>query len=87
MNENQNTPGKSSEAARDTSKEFEMGKDKPTDDYYQVDHPKKDFVSSIGDGEMHNEGLVGNGDLADGETFSEGSTSEQDNAEWHDSEG
>ena len=87
MDKDQNTPGKASEAARDTSKGFESDKENMKDDYYSVDHPKKDFNSTIGDGEMHNEGLVGNGNIEGDDTFSEGSTPAQDNAEWHDSEG
>lgn len=87
MAKEQNTPGKTSEAAPDISNGFESNKDKVTDDYYSVDHPKKEFNSTIGDGEMHNEGLVGNGNVEGDDTFSEGSTPEQDNAEWHDSEG
>ena len=88
MEKEQNTPGKASEASPDINNGFESDKDKVTDDYYSVDDPKKkENNSTIGDGEMHNEGLVGNGSIADDDTFSEGSTPEQDNAEWHDSEG
>ena len=87
MDKDQNIHGKASEAARDSSKGFENDKDKVADDYYSVDHPKKEFNSTIGDGKMHNEGLLGEGNLANDDTFSEGSTSEQANAEWHDSEG
>ncbi len=87
MNEEQNTPGKAPEVAQDTRKEFESDKDKVADDYYSVDDPKKEVSTNIGDGEMHNEGLVGEGNIADEDKFSEGSTGEQDQAEWHDSEG
>ncbi len=87
MNDEQNTPGKDLETDKSTSAGLENDKDKAADDYYSVDDPKKEFSTTIGDGVMHNEGLVGDGKVDDEGTFSEGSTSEQDNAEFHDSEG
>lgn len=88
MDKDQNIPGNEPESARDTSEGFESDKDQVKDDYYSVDDPKKKtFNSTIGDGEMHNEGLMGSENTGGEDTFSEGSTSEQDNAEWHDSEG
>ena len=58
------------------------------DDYYAVDHVKKDVISSVGDGEMHNEGgLLGTGDInSDIQSSAELMTDEQDEAELHDSE-
>jgi hypothetical protein len=83
MNDEQSTPGNTSEDNK--------GLDNPgkgADDYYSVDDPKKSVSTTIGDGEMHNEGLVGDGSVPDDDgIFSEGSTNEQDEAENHDSEG
>jgi hypothetical protein len=87
MNDEQNIPGQASDAAEDASNQIEDNKDKPTDDYYAVDDPKKEYNTTIGDGEMHNEGLVGDGSVNADNTFSEGSTAIQDEAENHDSEG
>lgn len=57
------------------------------DEYYAVDHAKKDVISSIGDGEMHDEGLVGAGEITtDTQSSMERLTDEQDEAESHDSE-
>ena len=87
MNDETATPDHAAETAGETSKKNENLKDKVTDDYYAVDNPKKKFNTTIGDGEMHNEGLVGDGSANDDSTFSEGSTGIQDEAENHDSEG
>ena len=84
MMEEENTPN---ETGENISKGFDSDKDKGADDYYAVDNPKKTVITTIGDGEMHNEGLVGEGNISDDGTFSEGTTSEQDEAENHDSEG
>jgi hypothetical protein len=92
MNEEQSTPEKAAEAGEDTSKVFlgdsslqsekEFEKDKGQDDYYAVDDPKKGIITSIGDGEMRNEGTVGMGDIAEENPFSpEGMADEQDKAE------
>lgn len=90
MNEEQSSPGKASEAEQDTSKVFlgestlqskaEFENDKVNDDYYAVDSPKKDTITSIGDGEMRNEGTVGAGDIPDDENpfSSEGRDEEND---------
>lgn len=60
----------------------------PEDDYYVVDHSKKGVISTIGDGEMHNEGLVGAGEVTtDIQSSTERLSDEQDEAEFHDSEG
>ena len=60
----------------------------PQDDYYDVDYAKKEVLSTIGDGEMHNEGLVGTGEpTADIQTSTERLNDEQDEAEFHDNEG
>lgn len=58
------------------------------DDYYAVDHAKKEVLSTIGDGEMHDEGLVGTGEATttDIQSSTERMTDEQDEAESHDSE-
>lgn len=57
------------------------------DDYYAVDYAKKEVLSTIGDGEMHDEGLVGAGELTTDIQSSTGRlTDEQDEAESHDSE-
>ncbi len=93
MNEEQNIPEKATEAEQDTSKvsfgdstlqsseEFENNKAKDNDDYYAVDDPKKEIITSIGDGEMRNEGIVGEGDIPEENPFSaEGMADEQDTA-------
>ena len=87
MNEEQANPDDATAAAGE-NKGSESNNEKRADDYYSVDDPKKDFNTSIGDGEMHDEGLVGDGSVSnDDGTFSDGSTTEQDEAENHDSEG
>ncbi len=96
MNEEQNIPEKSTEAEQDTSKisfgdstlqspeENENNKDNDT--YYEVDKPKKELSTNIGDGEMRNEGTVGTGDIPEDSSFLlEGQTDEQDKAEMQDS--
>lgn len=96
MNEEQNIPEKSTEAEQDTSKisfgdstlqspeENENNKDNDT--YYEVDKPKKELSTTIGDGEMRNEGTVGTGDIPEDSSFLlEGQTDEQDKAELQDS--
>lgn len=82
MNEEQSVPEKASEAEQDTSKvflgegtlqskeEFENEKVNDKDDYYKVDDPKKSANSSIGDGEMLNEGMVGMGNVPEEDSFS-----------------
>lgn len=97
MNEEQSTPEKATEAEQDTSKVFlsdsslqsreEFKSDKVNDDdYYEVDNPKKGVISSIGDGEMRNEGTVGMGDIPDENPFiAPGPAEEQDKAELRDS--
>lgn len=95
MNPEQNIPEKSTEAEQDTSKisfgdstlqsgkEFENNKDNNT--YYEVDKPKKELSTTIGDGEMRNEGTVGTGDIPEDSSFLlEGQTDEQDKAELQD---
>ena len=61
----------------------------PNDTYHAVDHAKKDVISNIGDGEMHNEGLVGTGEVTtiDLHSSTERLADEQDEAELHDNEG
>jgi hypothetical protein len=96
MNEEQSTPEKAAEAEQDTSKvflgdstlqsdkEFENDKDN-SKDYYAVDDPKKGIITSIGDGEMRNEGTVGIGNIPEENPFSpEGPDDEQDKAERQD---
>lgn len=96
MNEEQNIPEKPTEAGEDTSKvsfgdstlqskeEFENNKD--NDNYYEVDKPKKELSTTIGDGEMRNEGTVGMGDIPeDNSLVPGGQTDEQDKAEVQDS--
>ncbi|MCW3079264.1 hypothetical protein [Segetibacter sp.] len=75
MNEEQNAAEEALGAKNDTSRifagdgvlqskqEFENDKTNEKDHYYDVDKPKKDGVTNIGDGEMRNEGLVGEGNL------------------------
>jgi hypothetical protein len=87
MNHEQNNQGNASNPAEETSSINETNKTTGGDDYYSVDEPKKELNTSIGDGEMHNEGLVGDGGEGDDNVFTDGSTSEQDDAELHDSEG
>ncbi len=84
MNEEKHVPGSGTEE-KQPNDGFE--KANVADDYYLVDDPNKEVTTTIGDGEMHNKGLVGGGNTSDDTTFSEGTTSEQDEAEWHDSEG
>lgn len=96
MNEEQNIPEKPTEAGEDTSKvafgdstlqskeEFENNKD--NDKYYEVDKPKKELSTTIGDGEMRNEGTVGTGDIPENNLLApQGQTDEQDKAELQDS--
>jgi hypothetical protein len=101
MNDEQNTPGNGSEtgesadnsstAANNASQSQPVsgGDDAaPQDDYYAVDHAKKDVISTIGDGEMRDEGLVGAGEVApDIQSSQDRLSDEQDVAEFHDSEG
>lgn len=100
MNDEQNAPGKATEtddtaglsltgdSTLQTQQEFESDKQRSQSDYYSVDDPKKEISTNIGDGEMHNECLVGEGNIAEESPFSPGrSTDEQDGAELHDSEG
>jgi hypothetical protein len=87
MNEEQKVSNEASKADVDTSaisagegtlqtkEEFENEKD----NYYDVDKPKKDAETNIGDGEMRNEGTVGDGDLPDETLFSIEDSSEQQN--------
>ena len=95
MNEEQNNLEKPA-AADDTSKVSfgdstlqsaeEREKSNDSDDYYTVDKPKKELVTSIGDGEMRNEGTVGMGDIPDDISLTlDGQTDEQDKAELRDS--
>jgi hypothetical protein len=59
----------------------------PNDEYYAVDHAKKDVISTIGDGEMHNEGLAGQPDTAaDFQSSTDRMQDEQERAERYDSE-
>lgn len=96
MTDEQNTPENAAEAAPDTSKisfgdstlqsEKEFENDKNNDNYYEVDKPKKEVITTIGDGEMRNEGTVGMGDVPDDSSFLPGEqTDEQDIAESQDS--
>lgn len=96
MNEEQNTPGKAEEAAGDTSKVFindsslqseeEFENNKVNDDYYAVDNPKKELLTSIGDGEMRDEGTVGAGNIPEeNPLFNQEPLDEQDKAEMRDS--
>jgi hypothetical protein len=87
MIEEQTTPDDTSEGTEGTQNVDVNNTAQGSDDYYSVDNPKKDLHTNIGDGEMHNEGLVGDGNVADDITFSDGSTNEQDEAENHDSDG
>lgn len=87
MPEDQNTPNQPLDESADNNKGFESKDGKNADDYYSVDHPKRDTTSTIGDGTMHNEGLVGEGDTSEDDLFSKGITGEKAEEEWHDSEG
>ena len=59
----------------------------PKEEYDAVDHVKKDVLSTIGDGEMHNEGLAGGEDsAADVRTSADDLTDEQEGAERYDRE-
>ncbi|WP_018613256.1 hypothetical protein [Segetibacter koreensis] len=89
MNEEQIIPGKAEEAAQDTSRVFlndsslqsgkEFESDKVNDDYYAVDNPKKELLTNIGDGEMRDEGTVGEGNITEENIFSsEGMADQQD---------
>ncbi len=97
MNEEQNEPKNGSEtnnaagnetAAAGSTTEVNDPTAQINDDYYAVDHAKKDVISTIGDGEMHNEGLVGSGEVTtDTQASMEQLSDEQDSAELHHSEG
>jgi len=96
MNYEQNEPADGSEtndAAREesfaTSGTADIGNagGGVNDDYYHVDYAKKDVLSTIGDGEMHDEGLAGAPDaLTDLMSSTDRLSAEQDQAESHDSE-
>jgi hypothetical protein len=61
--------------------------DQLNDDYYAVDHAKKDVLSTIGDGEMRDEGLVGAVETTTGiQSYSDQMSDELDLAESQDSE-
>ncbi len=94
--EQQSTPEKAVEAEQDTSKIFlgdttlqsakEFDNNKANDNYYEVDGPKKELSTTIGDGEMRNEGTVGSGNIPEENPFSTGELQEeQDKAELRDS--
>ncbi len=96
MNEEQSTPEKAAKAEPDTSKVFlgdstlqsgeEFENNKANDDYYAVDNPKKEVSTTIGDGEMRDEGTVGTGNIPeDNPLFNQGLSDEQDKAELRDS--
>ena len=97
MNEEQSTPEKASQTEQDTSKVFlgdssfqsntEFENDKGNDkDYYAVDDPKKGIMTSIGDGEMRNEGTVGIGNIPEENPFvPEEHADDQEKAERQDS--
>jgi len=91
MDEEQSTPEKTTETEQDTSKvsfgdstletSEELKNNKDNDDYYAVDDPKKGISTTIGDGEMRNEGTVGLGNIPEENPFSaEGMADEQDEA-------
>jgi hypothetical protein len=90
MNEEQNTPEKALEAEHDTSKVFlgdstlqssDEFEHKDNDDYYAVDSSKKEVSTTIGDGEMRNEGTVGDGTIPDENPFlAQGMSDDQDEA-------
>lgn len=95
MNEDQNVPDEATTDAQDTSKVFfgdsalqsgqEHEKDKTNDDYAAVDY-NKEVISTIGDGEMTNEGLVGTGDTDEtASLISDDNADDQDKAELRDS--
>ena len=96
MNEDQNDPKNSPENNNTSGNESTATTGTPSaepintqlqDDYYAVDYAKKDVISTIGDGEMHDEGLVGEGEATtDIQTSTERLSDEQDVAEFHDSE-
>ena len=59
----------------------------PNDNYYEVDYAKKDVISNIGDGEMHDEGLAGaEDDLADLSSGMQASPDDQAGAETFDAD-
>ena len=96
MIEEQNNPSDELEADKSSTKTDLRAPDSPTADeagtpkneYYAVDHAKKDVISTIGDGEMHNEGLAGEPDTeADFQSSADRMTDEQDRAERFDSQG
>ena len=96
MNEEQNEPENGSEtndtAGNETSAtggttDINNPDAQLNDGYYAVDHAKKDVISTIGDGEMHDEGLAGGGEATTNiQSSMERLTDEQDVAESHDSE-
>ena len=96
MNEDQNDPKNSPETNNTSGNKSTATGDTPNaepintqlqDDYYAVDYAKKDVISTVGDGEMHDEGLVGEGEATtDIQTSTERLSDEQDIAEFHNSE-
>lgn len=98
MNDEQNTDGNSSETGNTGNESPAKGSISPSqpvsanntqgqDDYYAVDYAKKEVISTIGDGEMHDEGLAGAEEAATGiQSSMERLSDEQYQAESHDSE-
>ncbi|MCW3106160.1 MAG: hypothetical protein JWQ09_666 [Segetibacter sp.] len=85
--ETNNAAGKKSLATGGTS-DSANDNAQPQDDYYSIDDPKKEITTTIGDGEMHDEGLAGVEDVtAEVQSSRERLSDEQDEAEFHDSEG
>ena len=96
MNDEQNSAGNGSEtnnaagnetAATGGTSDSGTPSARLQEEYYAVDHAKKDVISTIGDGEMHNEGLAGAPDaLTNLMSSTDRLSDEQDVAESHDSE-
>ena len=95
MNEEQSIPEKATEAEQDTSKvsfgdstlqtEEEFENKQVNENYYEVDY-KKESNTTIGDGEMRNEGTVGIGNIPEESPFfTNVPADEQDKAELRDS--
>ena len=89
MNDEQNKPEETPEAnanstaGNSTSATDEGFKiDEIDDKYYEVDNSKKDVISSVGDGEMRNEGIVGLGETVVENPFSGETPDEDDKPEF-----
>lgn len=80
MNQEQGMPDQTPGTENENGQGFNPLEGETQDDYYEVDNPKKEVISTIGDGEMHNEGLVGEGEIED-ESFTAGTNADPEDVD------